>query len=79
MNNINKEDILDFFRQNKLFLDQKFGVTKIGLFGSYVRDEAEEESDIDILIEAKKHDPFGRIELKEFLEQHFQKKWMSYI
>lgn len=74
MENINKEHILDFLRKNKPMLDQKFGVTKIGLFGSYARDEAEEASDIDIVIEVKKHDPFSRIELKEFLEEHFQKK-----
>jgi len=31
MKNINKEEILDFLRKNKPMLDQKFGVTKIGL------------------------------------------------
>jgi hypothetical protein len=29
----------------------KFGVNKIGLYGSYVREEAKVESDIDILID----------------------------
>jgi len=32
----------------------KFGVNKIGLFGSYVRNEQKEDSDIDILIEFEK-------------------------
>jgi len=29
----------------------EFGISKIGLFGSYVRGEVSEDSDIDILIE----------------------------
>jgi len=30
---------------------QRYGVKRIGLFGSYVRGEAREDSDIDILVE----------------------------
>ncbi len=30
---------------------KKFGVKKIGLFGSYSRDESKEDSDIDIIVE----------------------------
>ena len=30
---------------------KSFGVTEIGLFGSYVRNEQTEESDIDILVD----------------------------
>jgi predicted nucleotidyltransferase len=33
---------------------QKFGVNRIGLFGSYVRGEQKDDSDIDILIEFDK-------------------------
>jgi len=71
---MNKTDILDFLRNNKNILEQQFGVTKIGLFGSYARDEAEESSDIDIAIEAKIHKFRNRMALKTFLETHFQKK-----
>ena len=39
-NQITKEDILSFLRQQKTFLDEKFFVKKIGLFGSFVRNEA---------------------------------------
>lgn len=33
---------------------QRYGVKRVGLFGSYVRDEMREDSDIDILVEIEK-------------------------
>ena len=71
---INKNQIIDFLRINKDFLEKKFGVTKIALFGSYVRGEETETSDIDLLIEAKEHKFRNRFLLKEFLEESFGKK-----
>jgi predicted nucleotidyltransferase len=46
-----KEQILDFLKQHKQEMNDRFGVTKIGLFGSYVRGEEREDSDIDVAIE----------------------------
>ena len=46
-----KTTILEFLQSNKQKLAQDYGVTKIGLFGSYARDEAKEDSDIDIAVE----------------------------
>ena len=34
-------------------LKQKYGVTKLGIFGSYVRNEQREGSDLDILVAFK--------------------------
>jgi len=45
-----KEYILSEMKQQKRDL-QNLGIIKIGLFGSYVREEQSEKSDIDILIE----------------------------
>jgi len=44
-----KEHILSTLKSQKSDLSE-FGVQEIGLFGSYVRDEQTEKSDIDILI-----------------------------
>ena len=46
----NKEYILSEIKHQKKKL-QNLGIVKIGLFGSYVREEQSENSDIDILIE----------------------------
>ena len=47
----------------------KYGIEKIGLFGSYARDEATEKSDIDIVIEIKPKSLVKRMELKRELEK----------
>ncbi|MDD2781177.1 nucleotidyltransferase family protein [Sulfuricurvum sp.] len=46
-----KTFILDFLAQHKNDFSQKYGVTKIGLFGSYAREDFKDGSDIDIAIE----------------------------
>lgn len=46
-----KEYILNYLKEHKDEFSQKFGIVKLGLFGSYAKDEANENSDIDILIE----------------------------
>ena len=67
-----KEYILNFLKTNKQLLNDKYNVTKIGLFGSYVRNEARENSDIDILVEMPpSFDNF--FDLKYFLEDAFGK------
>ncbi|MHA1130663.1 MAG: nucleotidyltransferase family protein [Candidatus Helarchaeota archaeon] len=75
MADLNKAKIFELLRKNKLQF-QKYGVKKIGLFGSYVRDENQEESDIDFLVEfeeeKKNYDNF--IELVFLLEEIFKKK-----
>ena len=47
---MNKEEILERLRENKEKI-KKFGVKRIGVFGSFVRDKATEKSDIDIIVE----------------------------
>jgi predicted nucleotidyltransferase len=68
-----KEDILKYLSDNKEYLKKEYGITKIGLFGSFARDEAKEDSDIDIAIESKEHDFFLRYELQKVLEKEFNK------
>ena len=43
---------------------------EIGLFGSYAKDTANENSDIDIVIESNQKDFFLREDLKDFLEEN---------
>ncbi len=45
-----KKDILSFIAKNKNQL-KPFGVKKLGLFGSFARDEQNADSDIDFLVE----------------------------
>lgn len=50
--------ILNFLREHQRALKEDFGVVKIGLFGSYARDEATSNSDIDIAVEIKSKNSF---------------------
>lgn len=45
------EDILFKIKEAKPILKQKFKVRKIGVFGSYSRNEQRRKSDVDILVE----------------------------
>lgn len=50
---IAKDTIIDTLIENRSLLRQ-YRVLKLGLFGSYVRGEASESSDIDLLVETEK-------------------------
>lgn len=71
---ISKEEILSFLRENKELLKEKSDVDKIMLFGSYARDEATSESDIDILIESKNKGFRKMLFVQELLEKKFNRK-----
>jgi len=44
-------DILDILRNDKSYLEKKFGLSSIGLFGSCVKGTQRPDSDIDLLVE----------------------------
>ena len=53
-----KEYILNFLTTHKQELQNNYALTKIGLFGSYAKNTANENSDIDIVIQSTKKDFF---------------------
>ncbi len=77
MNNrpLNKTIIYEDLQKNKATLEQ-YGVKQIGLFGSFVRDEGTNESDIDFLVdfEPGKKTFDNLMDLAFFLEDIFQRK-----
>jgi uncharacterized protein len=46
-----QHEIVEFLQNNRNLLLEKYHVTKIGLFGSFARNEQKENSDVDLLIE----------------------------
>lgn len=74
MEPLTSDIILACLRSNKEFLEKEFGVTKIALFGSFARNEARDDSDIDLLIEAKEKCFENRFYLREYLEKEFKRK-----
>lgn len=70
---MNKKNIKQLIRKNGVKI-KGLGVTKIGLFGSYVRGEQKKASDIDILIDFRpEEENFDNLMgLYDLLENIFQ-------
>ena len=69
-----KTEILDKLADNKHYIEEKFEVEKIGLFGSYAKDKQTSESDIDIYVEFR-HKTFDNLAgLWNYLEEMYHKK-----
>ncbi len=51
---INQEFILETLRANRERLRNEFGIERIGLYGSFARNEQTEKSDIDLVYELEK-------------------------
>ena len=62
-----KTEVLEILEKDLPYLKKVFHVEKIGLFGSYARQEQTEESDLDLMVEFEKTPDF--FELSD-LEEH---------
>ncbi len=75
-----KEYILTTIRENKKEL-LRFGILKVGLFGSYVRGDESEKSDIDLLIDFDPdHENFDNyMAVCNILEQLFRNEKLEIV
>ena len=84
---LSSNEIIQFLKENKLYLREHFHCSEIGLFGSFARNEQTNESDIDILVvfEPETANLYDlELELKKYLEKSFNrevdicsKKWIK--
>lgn len=66
----NLEQTKNIIQANKSFLEDRFHVKEIGLFGSYLRGEQHKESDVDILVDfGKPISMFTFIDLEDYLQE----------
>ena len=70
---IDKTNILNYLKEHYSEFKNKYNVEKIGLFGSYARDEATENSDIDIFVKMKPS-LFDMVAIKEQIEIDLNRK-----
>ena len=68
---VSKSEILASLQKHRAELEQRFSVSRIGLFGSYLHGNADEESDIDVLVDLAEPTFDHYMELKFFLEDLF--------
>lgn len=67
---LEREGIITTLRGHEEELRQKFGVKSLGLFGSRVRSDATQDSDIDLLVEFDRPvSLFDLVDVQEFLSK----------
>ena len=71
---LTREKILQLLRSEQAYLAAEFGVSKIGLFGSYAKGYAVDASDIDLLVAFERPIGFRFLELVDYLEAVFGSK-----
>ena len=69
-----KEQIVAKLRELLPELRKEFFVEKIGLFGSVQKNDFNEASDLDILVEFERSPGWGFFRLQDFLEKKFNRK-----
>lgn len=66
------KEIREILQLEKAHLAREYGITELGVFGSYVRGEQHADSDIDILIaleEPPRMDLFDLVNLEDYLSE----------
>lgn len=62
--------VLERLREAVPVLSEKYNVKRIGVFGSYIRNEQKEDSDLDVLVDFGPEPAFGLfalVEMEEYL------------
>lgn len=73
---LNQNDIIDFLRLNIQELKTEYNISKIGIFGSFAKNEQNEFSDIDIILEFEpgtENIYDKKTKLREYLKRHFNR------
>lgn len=61
-------EILRILHEYKLQMSVKYGIKKLGIFGSVARGEQTERSDLDVFVEVQVADPYILGDIREDLE-----------
>ena len=68
------QEIVDRLRAYKEKFADKYGIEQLGLFGSVVRGEQDEKSDIDVIIKLRRPSFFTCFGIQEELRKLFHRK-----
>ena len=69
------DELVAYLREKKAFFHERFGVTRIGIFGSFTQGAQDGESDIDLLVdfERSKKNIHTFFQLKRLLEKELSR------
>jgi len=71
---ISQEEIFGVLRRQRPYLRKKYGVKRMGLFGSFSKGQQHKESDVDLLIEFEKPLGLEFMDLAEHIESLLKRK-----
>ena len=71
---LTKEKAIKLLQEKQSYLATEFGVSKIGLFGSYAKGQSGDTSDVDLIVEFERPIGFRFIELVDYLENLLGRK-----
>lgn len=76
MENLSLSSVIDHLQKHKQFMRDRFGVTRIGVFGSLVRGDSTLASDVDIVVEMEgdRKNIHSFLQLKRFLENGISRR-----
>jgi len=66
---IERGTVLELLCRIKPILKEKYGVSRLGIFGSFARDEATESSDVDVVLEMESPNLFVMVHIQSEIEQ----------
>jgi predicted nucleotidyltransferase len=70
-----KREIIKIIKNRKPEIESHYGVQRLGVFGSYVKEKQKKRSDIDILVAFNRDiDLFDFLDLREYLESQLRIK-----
>ena len=71
----NRDEVLQILANQKVLLLETYQITRLGIFGSYAREQQTEASDLDILVDYSQPPTLLKlIELRDYLSQLFTLK-----
>ncbi len=74
MENLTKEKVIEILRNEYPYLNRKYNLNKLGLFGSFSKEVNTEKSDIDLLVDFSAPIGLDFIEMGEYLEEKLNRK-----
>jgi len=71
---ITREEVLSYLQEKKETLFSKYQIVRLGLFGSFAKNEATSENDIDSIVDFQPNTPGlhdKKSEIKHLVKSHF--------
>jgi predicted nucleotidyltransferase len=71
---LTRQDVLQIREKEFPYLQEQYGIARIGLYGSHAHDRATATSDVDLLVELSRPLGFEFVALAEYLENTLGRK-----